>query len=69
MKIRFLLTLSAALMLSACATSTVKPAIATEADSAAAYIYAVENAAFGRATRILWVNPPRNKDLEGDGKG
>ena len=66
MKIRLILALALLFLASACAT--VKPATATEADSAAAYMHAVENAAVGRAARIIWVNPPRNKDLEGNGE-
>jgi len=65
MKIRLLLALVSALLVSACATP-IKPATATEADASAAYINAVENAAFGRATRVLWVHPPSNKDLEAE---
>lgn len=63
MKTRILLALSLTFLVSACATA-VKPATATEADTAAAYMLAVENAAFGRSTRVIWVNPPKNKDLE-----
>lgn len=65
MKTRLLLALSLTFLVSACAT-TVKPATATEADASAAYMLAVENAAFGRATRVLWVNPPKNEDLEAE---
>ena len=61
MKFRIILLLSIVLLSSACAT--VKPATATEADPASAYMYRVENANFGTATRIIWVNPPKNKDL------
>lgn len=67
MKIRLILALLLTFLVSACAT-TLKPATATEADPAAEYILAVENAAFGRATRVLWVNPPRNEDLEASGR-
>jgi hypothetical protein len=67
MKTRFMLIIGLLLLCSACAnTPKVKAALATEADPAAAYIYAVENSAFGNATRVYWVNPPRNKDLEKD---
>lgn len=66
MKIRLILALALLLLASACAS--VKPVTATEADSSAAYMHAVENAAFGRAARIIWVNPPRNEDLEGNGE-
>ena len=62
MKARILLLLAAVAMCTACAS--VKPATATEADDASAYIYQVEQANKGRATRVIWVNPPRNKDLE-----
>lgn len=58
-KIRLILALSALLLASGCAV--VQPATPTEADEAAAYIYNVENGAFGRATRIIWVNPPKSK--------
>lgn len=59
MKVRLILVLGLVLLASACAT--VKPATATEADQDSAYIYNVETGAFGRATRIIWVNPPKHK--------
>jgi len=66
MKTRLIIALGIALLiLNACAS--VKPATAVEADKASAHMYQVENAAFGRATRIIWVNPPENKDLEDKG--
>ena len=61
MKFRVFLSLSLVMLCSAC--TTVKPATATEADPASAYIYQVEKASTGTATRIIWVNPPKNKDL------
>ncbi len=61
MKIRLLLSLALLLLCGAC--TVIKPATATEADPASAYIYHIEAASKGRATRIIWVNPPRNKDL------
>lgn len=66
MKIRLILALALLFLVSSCAT--VKPATATEADSAAAYMHEVENAAFGRAAQIIWVNPPRSEDLENNGE-
>lgn len=62
MKTRLILLLGLAFLLNACAA--IKPATATEADSASAYVHAVENSAFGRATRVIWVNPPDNKDFD-----
>lgn len=59
LKIRLILALSLLLLASGCAV--VQPATATEADEDSAYIYNVENGAFGRATRIIWVNPPKHK--------
>ena len=61
MKFRLLISFSLVLICSAC--SAVKPATATEADPASAYIYRIELASKGRANRIIWVNPPENKDL------
>jgi hypothetical protein len=66
MKTRLIVVLGfALLLLNACAT--VNPPLATEADEAANYMLNVENQAFGRATRIIWVNPPEEKDLENKG--
>ncbi len=67
MKTRLTLVFGLILICSACTAIPIQPATATEADAAAAYMYAVENQAFGRATRVYWVNPPRNKDFEKDG--
>lgn len=67
MKIRLILALALLFLASACAT--VKPETATEPDAASAYIQAVESIASGRAMRVLWVNPPRNQDLERRNKG
>lgn len=63
MKTRIVVGLMLILVLAACNTVPVKPATATEADPAAAYIEAVENQAFGSGTRVIWVHPPANKDL------
>ena len=65
MKIRLIIAMALVLLCSACAS--VKPATATEADEASAYMYHVEEANKGRAARVIWVNPPRNKDLSKDG--
>jgi starvation-inducible outer membrane lipoprotein len=65
MKTRLILLVATALLLNAC--TTVKPTTATEADASSAYMYAVENQALGRAVKIIWINPPRNKDLEDKG--
>ena len=62
MKVRILIVLGLLAICTACAS--IKPATATEADRASAYMYQVEEANRGRATRVIWVNPPRNKDLE-----
>jgi starvation-inducible outer membrane lipoprotein len=62
MKTRLILLVALALLLNACAT--VKPATATEADASSAYMHAVESVATGRATKIIWVHPPSNEDLE-----
>ncbi len=68
MKIRLTILLGLAfLLLNACAT--VKAPLATEADQAAQYMLEVENQAFGRATRVIWVNPPEDKDFENKDKG
>jgi PBP1b-binding outer membrane lipoprotein LpoB len=61
MKTRLLLIAGLIMLCSGC--SVVQPATATEADRASAYIYQVEQANKGRASRVIWVNPPRNKDL------
>ena len=61
MKTKLLFLLALIMFCSGCAS--VQPATATEADAASAYIYNVEAANKGRASRIIWVNPPRNKDL------
>jgi len=63
MKTRIVVALLLVLLCSACNTVPIQPATATEADSAAAYIEAVESQAFGSGTRIIWVHPPDNKDL------
>ena len=62
MKIRLILALGLLLLASGCAV--VQPATATEADEDSAYVYNVENGAFGRATRIIWVNPPKRKNKD-----
>lgn len=67
MKTRIVLAFLLVMLCSACNTMPVQPATPTEADAATAYIHAVENNAFGTATRVIWVNPPRNKDLEDKG--
>ena len=61
MKTRLLLIASLIMLCSAC--SVVQPTLATEADPASAYMYRVEKANKGRASRVIWVNPPENKDL------
>lgn len=61
MKYKLLFLLFLTMLCSACAS--VNPATATEADAASAYMYHIEEANKGRASRIIWVNPPRNKDL------
>ena len=65
MKIKFALGFALIVMCSAC--STFRPATATEADRASAYIYHVERINKGKASRVIWVNPPRNKDLKKKG--
>lgn len=66
MSIRYIFLIILVLLCSACATtSTSQPAIpADEPDAATSYIHAVENDAFSRGTRVYWVNPPRNEDLD-----
>lgn len=61
-KVRLTLVLGLLLLASGCAV--VQPATPTEADEDSAYVYNVENGAFGRATRIIWVNPPKNRSKD-----
>ena len=67
MKTRLTLVLGLILLCSACTAVPIQPATATEADLATEHIWIVENNAFGRASRVIWVHPPRNEDLEKDG--
>lgn len=61
MKTKLMFLLALIMLCGGCAA--VQPATATEADAASAYIYHIEEASKGRASRVIWVNPPRNKDL------
>ena len=67
MKTRLILVLGLFLSCSACTIVPAQPSTTLEPGSATEYMYTVENQAFGRATRIYWVNPPKEKDFDKDG--